>query len=229
MEGYAGTGQLSPDAADHELPLEGSAEESTQPDAGTDQPLDTDAEGAVSDSSLAEPVSTGAEHRPSRLGRSWGVVICVVLVLLGAGAATGGYFALRSHQESQAIARAHAAAIEAAKDCVSATQAPDATAVPAAQAKIIECATGAFAAQAEMYSGVLMQAYQAANVQVQVSDMRAAVERDNGDGSVDLLVALRVKIDNAAEQGREVGYRLRVKMAPDEGQYKVANLDQVAK
>jgi Mce-associated membrane protein len=99
----------------------------------------------------------------------------------------------------------------------------------AAARKIIECSTGDFGAQAALYSGLLAEAYQAANVHVQVSDMRAAVERNNGDGSIDVLVALRTKVSNAEAQNQEQGYRLRVKMALADGQYKISKLDQVAK
>ena len=144
--------------------------------------------------------------------------------------ATGGYLALRSHQESAAVARAETAAIQAAKDCVTATQAPDAAAMAASQQKIIDCATGDFGAQANLYSGVLVDAYQAAKAQVQVSDIRARRwRRHNDDGSMDVLVALRVKVSNSAAQDQESGYRLRVQMAPDSGTYKIAKLDQVTK
>ena len=51
--------------------------------------------------------------------------------------------------------------------------------------KIIDCGTGAFRSQAILYSGLLVEAYQAANAQVVVSDLRAAVERNNSDGSVE--------------------------------------------
>jgi Mce-associated membrane protein len=61
-----------------------------------------------------------------------------------------------------------------------------------------------------------------------VSDVRAAVERDNDDGSVIVLVALRVKVNNDQAQN-ETGYRLRVKMAAQDGTYKIAKLDQVTK
>jgi Mce-associated membrane protein len=98
----------------------------------------------------------------------------------------------------------------------------------AAQTKIIECSTGDFGAQASMYSSVLVEAYQAANVKVQVSDMRAAVERHNEDGSVDVMVAVRVKVTNSETADQEQGYRLRVQMARDEGTYKIARLDQVS-
>ncbi len=120
-----------------------------------------------------------------------------------------------------------AAALQAARDCVAATHAPDVTAMSEAQSKIIECSTGDFGAQASLYSGVLVDAYQAANVTVQVSDMRAAVERHNDDGSFEVLVAVRVKVTNSEVADQEQGYRLRLQMAPDEGTYKIAQLDQV--
>ena len=58
--------------------------------------------------------------------------------------------------------------------------------------------------------------------------MRAAVERHNDDGSVDVLVAVRVKVTNSETADQEQGYRLRVQMAPDAGTYKIARLDQVS-
>ncbi|HTM86492.1 MAG TPA: hypothetical protein VL179_16615 [Mycobacterium sp.] len=168
-----------------------------------------------------------AERRPSRLGRGWLTGIVAGLVLLAAAAGGGGYLALRSHLDSERIAVNEAAAVQAAKDCVTATQAPDTAAMSAAQTKIVECATGDFGAQAVLYSGVLLEAYQAANVHVKVSDMRAAVEKHNDDGSMDLLVAVRVLVSNSEKADEEQGYRLRVKMAPADGTYKVARLDQV--
>jgi Mce-associated membrane protein len=148
--------------------------------------------------------------------------------MLAGGAGAGGYLALRSHRDSEAIARTEAAALAAAKDCVTATQAPDPAAMLASQSKIIECSTGAFGLQAPLYSSLLAEAYQAANVQVQVSDLRAAVERHNDDGSVDVLVALRTKVTNSEAADREQGYRLRVQMAPADGTYKIADMKQVA-
>ena len=117
--------------------------------------------------------------------------------------------------------------MQAAKDCVAATHAPDTATMTAGQTKIIECSTGDFGVQAALYSGVLVDAYRAANVTVQVSDMRAAVERYNDDGSVDVLVAVRVKVTNSEAANQEQGYRLRVQMAPVDGTYKIAQLDQV--
>ena len=218
MEGDAGTRQLNPTDAD-ETPDESLAvSEEEQIEHATElqspEPLDDD--------------GAGDGRRASRLGVGWVATICAALLVLAAGAATGGYLALRSHHDSEAIGRADAAALQAAKDCVAATNAPDTTAMAAAQSKIIECSTGDFGAQAALYSSVLVDAYQAANVKVAVSDMRAAVERHNADGSVDVLVAVRVKVTNSETADQEQGYRLRVKMAPDAGTYKIARLDQVS-
>jgi Mce-associated membrane protein len=97
----------------------------------------------------------------------------------------------------------------------------------AAQTKIIECSTGDFGAQASLYAGVLVDAYQAANATVQVSDMRAAVERHHDDGAFDVLVAVQVRVTNSEAADRDLGYRLRVRMEPEDGTYKIARLDQV--
>jgi Mce-associated membrane protein len=218
MEGDAGTRQLNPTDAD-ETP---------------DESLAVSPEEQSEDAT--EPAEEAPEHvdeapddrRPSRLGIGWVASICVVLVLAAAGVAVGGYLALRSHDDSEATARADAAALQAAKDCVAATHAPDTAAMTIAQSKIIECATGDFGAQATLYSGILVDAYQAANVKVAVSDMRAAVERHNDDGSVVILVAVRVKVTNSEQADQQQGYRLRVTMAPADGTYKVAKLDQVS-
>jgi Mce-associated membrane protein len=219
MEGDAGTRQLNPTDAD-ETPDESLAVSTAE---STDSP---DAEESVEG---LDGVDHGpADRRPSRLGIGSVVAICALLVLLAGGAAAGGYLALRSHHESEAIARTEAAALAAARDCVTATQAPDTAAMLASQSKIIECSTGAFGLQAPLYSSVLAEAYQAANVQVRVSDLRAAVERHNDDGSIDVLVALRTKITNSQSADQEQGYRLRVQMAPADGTYKIADIKQVA-
>jgi Mce-associated membrane protein len=223
MEGDAGTRQLNPTDADaapddaHAKPDESLAvSEEDQTEQATElQP--------------PEPPGQAVEdgRRPSRLGVGWVAGICAALLILAVGAGVGGYFALRSHHESEAIARADAAALQAAKDCVAATQAPDTAAMIASQSKIIECATGEWGVQAPLYSSILADAYQAGNVKVQVSDMRAAVERHNDDGSVDVLVAVRVKVTNSDAADQEQGYRLRVQMLPDAGKFKIARLDQV--
>ena len=212
MEGDAGSRQLNPtdaDAPDESLAVS----TADQPD-----PIETATE-------IAE--DAGTSRRPSRLGTGWVASICAGLLVLAAAAAVGGYLALRSNDQSEAIARADAAALQAAKDCVAATHAPDTATMTVAQSKIIECSTGDFGAQASLYSSVMVEAYQAADVKVAVSDIRAAVERHNDDGSVDVLVAVRVKVTNSQAADQEQGYRLRLQMAPADGTYKVAKLDQV--
>lgn len=215
---------MEPDAVADDPTAEESAEDSLESD---------DAEISESDAEdLAESADTEAADDPggtSRLGRSWFVGIAAALVVLAGGVGAGGYLALRSHLDSQATARRDVAAVEAAKDCVAATQAPDIAAMASSAQKIIECGAGAFRSQAILYSGLLVEAYQAADAHVQVSDLRAAVERNNADGSVEILVPLRVKVSNAETQNQEAGYRLRVTMVKDEGKYRISKLDQVAR
>ncbi|HME48656.1 hypothetical protein [Mycobacterium sp.] len=214
MEGDAGASRLNP-----------------TDDEGSSDAVVTEVEtltGPAPETDPAPETPVASTGRPSRLGRGWLIGVAAVLLVGSAGVAAGGYLALRYHNQSQALARADAAAMQAAKDCVSATHAPNTAAMAAAQQKIVECSTGAFGAQAALYSGVLVEAYQAANVQVQVSDMRAAVEKHNDDGSIDVLVAVRVKVSNTEAQGQEQGYRLRVQMTPADGTYKIAKLDQVS-
>jgi Mce-associated membrane protein len=218
---------LEPDAVADDPTAEESAEDSLESDDAADPEIsESDAE------DLAESADTEAADDPggpSRLGRSWFVGIAAAVVLLAGGVGAGGYLALRSHLDSQATARRDAAAVEAAKDCVAATQAPDIAAMAASAQKIIECGAGAFRSQAILYSGLLVEAYQAADAHVQVSDLRAAVERNNADGSIAILVPLRVKVSNAETQNQEAGYRLRVTMVQDEGKYRISKLDQVAR
>lgn len=221
MEGDAGTRRLNPTDAE-ETPDQSVAVSGDNPD---DTTTESPAEGSPDAQATAPSEDDG--RRPPRLGRGWLTAICVVLLLLSAGAGVGGYLALRSHEESTQLAENEAAAVAAARDCVAATHAPDAAAMTESQAKILECSTGDFGVQAGLYGGLLVDAYRAANVQVQVSDMRAAVEKHNADGSIDVLVAVRVKVTNSEAADQEQGYRLRVQMAPDEGTYKVARLDQV--
>ncbi|GBG37972.1 Mce protein [Mycobacterium montefiorense] len=199
------------------------ADEAEQPE--TEQ---SDVDAATGDPAEADADATGPVRAASGLGRVWLAGIAAALVLLAGGIGTGGYLALRYHHDSQTIARNNDAALKAAIDCVSATQAPDTNAMIASERKIIECGTDAFREQAMVYTGMLVQAYQSANVHVQVADVRAAVERNNKDGSIDVLVAMRVKVATDQSQN-ETGYRLRVKMAIDEGQYRIARLDQVTK
>jgi Mce-associated membrane protein len=238
MEGDAGASRLTPNDPDEDLSLEPDAvaddpavEETTEDSLESDDAADPEISESDAED-LPESADSEAAHDPggpSRLGRSWFVGIAAAVVLLAGGIGAGGYLALRSHLDSQETARRDAAAVEAAKDCVAATQAPDIAAMAASAQKIIECGAGAFRSQAILYSGLLVEAYQAADAHVQVSDLRAAVERNNADGSVEILVPLRVKVSNAESQNQEAGYRLRVTMVKDEGKYRISKLDQVAR
>jgi len=238
MEGDAGASRLTPNDTDEDPSLEPDAvaDDPTAEESAEDSLESADAaDPEISESDaddLAESADTDTADDPggtSRLGRSWVVGIAAAVVLLAGGVGAGGYLALRSHMDSQATARRDAAAVEAAKDCVAATQAPDIAAMAASAQKIIECGAGAFRSQAILYSGLLVEAYQAANAHVQVSDLLAAVERNNADGSVEILVPLRVKVSNAETENQEAGYRLRVTMVKDEGKYRISKLDQVAR
>ncbi|GAA2549100.1 hypothetical protein [Mycolicibacterium diernhoferi] len=199
-------------------------------DAGTSRLNPTDQDDDTSDIPAAEEAvpATPQDTNHGRLGRGWLTGICAALFVLAAGLTVTGYLLLQSNARSEQIARDDAVALQAAKDCVIATQAPDTASMGAAQARIVECSTGDFGAQAVFYSSMLTEAYQAANVQVEVADLRAAVERHHDDGSVDVLVALRTKVSNSEAAGQEQGYRLRVTMQRDNGTYKIANLVQVS-
>ena len=226
MEGDAGASRLNPTT---------DADADSTPE---DTPTAVDDDSVVEDHSVVEDDSVVEDNseveeqaepdrRPTRLGAGIVTAICAVLVLLAAGAAVGGYFAVQANARTAEIAQADAAALAAAKECVAATQAPDTAAMTAAQSKILECSTGEFGVQAGLYSSVLAEAYQAANATVAVDDLRAAVERHNPDGTINVLVAVRVKISNTEATDQTVGYRLRATMALDEGQYRIASLDQV--
>jgi len=205
MEGDAGTSRLNP----------------------TDKNTDVD-DTEVDKSAAEEAVAVAPEETShGRFGRGWLTGICAALLVLAAGLTVTGYLLLQSNARSEQIARDDAVALQAAKDCVTATQAPDVASMGAAQAKIVDCATGDFGAQAVFYSSMMVEAYQAAKATVEVADLRAAVERHHDDGSVDVLVAVRTKVTNSETANQEQGYRLRVTMQRADGTYKIANLVQV--
>jgi Mce-associated membrane protein len=213
MEGDAGSSQLNPTGRDTEATDESVATVIAEQQEHAEPPTSDDG---------------GADmRRQEHLGRGWFVAICAVLVLLTAGLGVGGYLALQAHHKSEKIAADESVALARAKECVAATQAPDIAAMTASQSKIIECATGDYAVQANLYASMMVEAYQAANVTLQVSELRAAVERHNDDDSVDVLVTFRIKVTNSQTANQEQGYRLRVQMAPADGTYKVSKLDQV--
>ena len=120
------------DAATEQTDTEVTAEDSQESDAATEQ---TDSAVTAEDSQESEAAEEAeavepsvVERGPSRLGLGWAAGIAAALVLFAGGVGAGGYLALRAHQQSQTQARSTAAALQAAKDCVAATQAPDTTA-----------------------------------------------------------------------------------------------------
>ncbi|MCV7053665.1 hypothetical protein [Mycolicibacterium gilvum] len=207
MEGDAGTSRLIPEADTADEVVDTPTAEASDPSPDQDVPADT--------------------RRPTRLGNGWVATLCAVLLLLAGGAVAAGVLSMRANERAAEVARSDEAALQAAKDCVAATQAPDTAAMTAAQSKILECSTGEFGVQAGLFSSIVAEAYQAANATVAVDDLRAAVERHNEDGTVNVLVAVRVRITNAEAADQRVGYRLRATMAWDEGQYRISSLDQV--
>jgi len=208
MEGDAGTSRLNP--------TEAPADDSTD-EAVAEAPAESAPEAEIT------PVD-----QPSRMSRGWFVAIFAVLLVLAAGVSTGGYLALHSHRDNVAAARAEDQAVAAAKDCVSATNAPDPATMAASVQKIVDCSTGDFGAYAKMMAPMMVEAYQAANIKVDVTDMRAAAERHNPDGSIEVLVAFRFRApSNPDTQNQEIGLRLRALMAPEDGRYKIAKLDPV--
>lgn len=217
MEGDAGAVPLSADADQQ-------AADTTAEEAAAEAAASAE---AVADETH-EPADDTVEPGSSRLGRRAAFGICALLMLLAAGLTAAGLIGLRNHAASRALARDNAEAVEAAKNCVYATQAPDGADIGAAQQKILDCAAGEFRTQAMLYTEMFVPAYQAAKVHVEPVEMGAAVERDNPDGSVDVLVAFRIKVTNVETQGKQVGYRLRAQMVREDGQYRIAKLDQVA-
>lgn len=238
MEGDAGTGRLNP--TDDDIEATGSAADTAAEgsedlkDSNSEDSKDKDADTAEQ---TVDPVDAAPQESPAgpdtaqpshgRLGGGWVAAIAVVLIALAAGLGAVGYLLQQWNARSDQIARDDAVALQAAKDCVIATQAPDTASMGAAQARIVDCSTGDFGAQAVFYSSMMVEAYQAAKVQVEVSDLRAAVERHHDDGSVDVLVAVRTKVTNSETADQEQGYRLRVTMQRADGTYKIANLVQV--
>lgn len=222
-----GAGQTGPEDASEDRTESTDGVADGDADAGVDA-VRSEPDGAAEGDAAPGEAGVAVSRGPSRVGRGWLAAIAAVLVLCAAVVGVGGVLALHRHHQRQGIARNDAAALKAAVECVSATQAPDTNAMTASEQKIVECGTDVFRSQALLYTSMLVQAYQAANVHVQVSDVRAAVERNNPDGSIDVLVAMRVKVASDQNQS-EAGYRLRVKMAFAEGQYKISKLDQVTK
>lgn len=215
MEGDAGSGQLTPTP-----PL--TADESAVPDPELSDHVDDAGSAAARDDAGSAPLDTRLSGR--RLG--WVIAGIGIAALLITAAAVLAFIGQR---HSAAAARGEEVAVATAKQCITATQAPDITAMDESQRKIVECSSLNYAAQANLYGGLLFDAYKTVNAQVKVSDMRAAAERHNPDGSIDVLVATRVLMSNNQELEQELSYRLRVRMVPEDGTYKIDNIEPVSK
>jgi Mce-associated membrane protein len=207
MEGDAGTSRLNPTA-----PAEDSAD-----GLNTEAPADpTPYEDEVPGSA------------PSRVSRAWFACIGAVLLLLTGGMVAGGFFALDAHDKNKHAAQDESDAVIAAKDCVLATNAPDPTTMAKSVQKILDCSTGDFGAYAKLMAPMMVDAYQEANAKVEVTTIRAAAEKLNDDGTIDVLVAWRFKVPtNPDQQNQETGLRMRATMKPEDGKYKIGKLEQV--
>jgi Mce-associated membrane protein len=209
MEGDAGASRLNPTDTDD------SAEE-----------LDTEA--AVDSITDSTPEEETAPARRSRVSRAWFAAIAVLLALLAGALVVGGVFALQAHRGNAAAATSEEQAVEAAKDCVAATNAPDPATMAKSVQKILDCSTGDFGAYAKLMAPMMVDAYQVANAKVELTTMRAAAEKVNDDGTIEVLVAFRFKVPtNPDQQNQEVGLRLRATMKQEDGRYKINKLDQV--
>ncbi len=175
------------------------------------------------------PPQTAPDQPESRLtsGR-WPTGICAALLAASLAVLTVGVLAWLSHRHSAAVVGDEVVAVAIAKDCVAATQAPDLAAMNESQRKIVACSTDNYA-QANLYSSLLTEAYQTVKAKVKIIHIRAAAEKYNPDGSIDVLVATRVLMSNVQQQDQELSYRLRVRMAPSEGTYKIDNIEPVGK
>lgn len=230
MDGDADPGQLnSADTDDVENDAVTASDASVEADDTESTDADSSDDAGTSDDSVVsdDPAVSEPEVAPTRLSTRWIAAVAAALVVLAGGFGVGGYLALQAHQRSVAISQAESQAVQAAKDCVAATQAPDPDAMAASQQKIYDCLTGDYAVQAGLMVGVLADAYRVAQAKVEVNNLRAAVEQHLPDGTVQVLVAVQVKITNSQDEAIQ-GYRLRVFMQPVDGTYKISRLDQVS-
>lgn len=215
MEGDAGTTSRlsSSDADDTEVMAVDSVDSADETDR--DSPEMTVVESAE---------STGAAASSSRLGRGALIGTAAALAVAAGAVGAGGYLALHAHRDSEAMARANVAALNDAKECITAINAPDAEAMYANLPKVIECTTEDLGGQIPMF-GVAAEAYATYGIHTELLELRAAVERNNEDGSIDILAALRQQTSTTGEQSQ----RLRLTVRYVDGQYKIAKIDRVGR
>ena len=118
MEGDAGASRLNPPPMSKMRRLRRREPKIRQESDATADEVSTEVTAEDSSESKvgAEASETAVERGPSRLRGQWLAGIAAALLLIAGAVGTGGYFALRYHQESQAIARNDAAALKAAMD-----------------------------------------------------------------------------------------------------------------
>ena len=176
------------------------------------------------------PPLTVPEPTESRLSSGrWLVRVCAALVAVSLAVIAAGVFAWVSNRGIASTEADEVLAVETAKDCIAATQAPDIQAMNDSQRKIVACTTENYAPQANLYSSLLTEAYQTVNAKVKITDIRAAAEKHYSDGAIDVLVATRVEMSNVEQPGQVLSYRLRVRMAPVDGTSKIDNIEPVSK
>ena len=188
-------------------------------------------EGDAGSGQLTPTPPLDADETPtSRLANSrWLTGVCAAIAIAALILTAAGVLAMFGHRKTSAAISGEAIAVSAAKDCIAATQAPDVKAMAESRRKILECVTDNYAPQANLYSGLLTDAYEAAKAQVKISDIRAAPEKHNPDGSIDVLVATRVAMSNIDQQNQELSYRLRVRMQKVGDTYKIDSIEPVTK
>ncbi|MBJ7399185.1 Mce protein [Mycolicibacterium sp.] len=188
-------------------------------------------EGDAGSGQLTPTPPLTAPDQPESALSSGRFLVRVATALLAASMAlvVAGVVAWVSNRHGAVTARDEVVAVDMAKDCIAATQAPDTKAMTESQRKIVACTTENYAPQANLYSSLLAEAYQTVNAKVKIADIRAAAEKHNPDGSIDVLVATRVSMSNVQEKDQELSYRLRVRMAPVDGTYKIDSIEPVGK
>ncbi len=198
-----------------------------------DAPDDRSRQQRTTPSEDAEPTDSGEQDAVTRRPSIWAVAgssrSARCWSLLTAGVGVGGYLALRvTRPERGDRPRRRRSPWRGPRNASTATQAPDTAAMTASQTKIIECADRRLRRAGQP----VRRACWSRPTRRPTSPCRCPTcgppsERHNDDDSVDVLVAVRVKVTNSQAANQEQGYRLRVKMAPADGTYKVARLDQV--
>ena len=153
------------------------------------------------------------------------------MLLVLAGVAMGvATWPRQAHRKSQAPDAANVAAIAVAKDCVAATQPPDLAGLPAAQQELERRAHRDFGNQTAWYGEVLGGGVSGGRTSA--CECPRFTQRWNATTKTarsSRWWSFRATVSQTGMADRENSYRMRVRMVLDNGQFKVAQLDQVAK